>query len=103
MKTSARPGRRWYADIESRWNYFGVAGHLFSTKPSQKGAAFGDEDLGSAGPAMVRRYRVILVYGKDGIGYPIKMDNMGKTIPADFANAAANYAKLAQPPIWYSY
>jgi hypothetical protein len=80
-----------------------VAGHLFSTKPSQKGAAFGDEDLGSAGPAMVRRYRVILVYGKDGIAYPVKMDAMGKTMPADFANAASNYAKLAQPPIWYSY
>jgi hypothetical protein len=80
-----------------------IAGHLFSTKPTQKGAAFGDEDLGSAGPAMVRRYRVILAYGKDGIGYPVKMDAMGKTMPADFANAAANYAKLAQPPIWYSY
>ena len=80
-----------------------VAGHLFSNKPTQKGAAFGDEDLGSAGPAMVRKYRVILVYGKDGIAYPVKMDAMGKTMPADFAHAATNYAKLAQPPIWYSY
>jgi hypothetical protein len=80
-----------------------VAGHLYSAKPTQKGAAYGDEDLGSAGPAMVRKYRVILAYGKDGIGYTIKMDNMGKTMPADFANAAQNYAKLAQPPFWYSY
>jgi hypothetical protein len=80
-----------------------IAGHLFSTKPTAKGAAFGDEDLGSAGPAMVRKYRVILVYGKDGIAYPVKMDAMGKTMPKDFANAAANYAKLAQPPFWYSY
>ena len=80
-----------------------VAGRLFGTKPTQKGAAYGDEDLGSAGPAMVRKYRVILVYGKDGIAYPVKMDAMGKTMPADFANAALNYAKLAQPPLWYSY
>ena len=75
-----------------------IAGHLFGTKPTQKGAAFGDEDLGSAGPAMVRKYRVILVYGKDGIAYPVKMDAMGKTLPGDFAHAATNYAKLAQPP-----
>ena len=80
-----------------------IAGHLFSTVPTQQGAAFGDEDLGSAGPAMIRKYRVILAYGKDGIAYPIKMDAMGKTMPTDFANAAANYTKLAQPPFWYSY
>jgi len=80
-----------------------IAGHLFSTVPTQQGAAFGDEDLGSAGPAMIRRYRIILAYGKDGIAYPVKMDAMGKTMPADFANATANYNKLAQPPFWYSY
>ncbi|MGA7830732.1 MAG: hypothetical protein WCA21_07220 [Terracidiphilus sp.] len=80
-----------------------VAGHLFSTMPTQQGAAYGDEDLGSAGPAMIRKYRILLAYGKDGIAYPIKMDAMGKTMPADFANSAANYAKLAQPPFWYSY
>ena len=80
-----------------------IAGHLYSTRPTAKGAGFGDEDLGSAGPAMVKKYRVILAYGKDGIGYTIKMDDMGKTVPKDFANAAANYRKLAQPPFWYSY
>jgi len=80
-----------------------IGAHLFSTKPTAQGAAFGDEDLGSAGPAMIRKYRVILAYGKDGIAYPVKMDTMGKTMPADLANPAANYAKLASPPIWYSY
>jgi hypothetical protein len=80
-----------------------IAGHLYSTRPTAKGAGFSDEDLGSAGPAMVKKYRVILAYGKDGIGYPVKMDAMGKTQPADFAAAAGNYAKLAQPPFWYSY
>ncbi len=75
----------------------------FATRPVGADAAYGDEDLGSAGPSMVRKYRVILVCGKDGIAYPVKMDAMGKTMPADFANAPANYAKLAQPPIFYSY
>jgi hypothetical protein len=28
---------------------------------------------------------------------------MGKTKPADFAHAATNYAKLVQPPVWYTY
>ena len=41
--------------------------------------------------------------GKDGIAHEVNIHDMGKTKPADFAHAATNYAKLVQPPVWYTY
>lgn len=63
-------------------------------------AAWNDEDLGSGGGTLIEQYKVYLATGKDGIAYPVNTANMGKTQPADFANAAANCAKLAAPPVW---
>lgn len=80
-----------------------IAGHLVVTRPTAKGAGFGDEDLGSAGCFLVPEYGVMASGGKDGILYEADMRRMGKTLPADFANAAANYAKLKQPPIWFTF
>ena len=37
------------------------------------------------------------------IAYEVNINNMGRTRPADFAHAATNYAKLVQPPLWYTY
>jgi hypothetical protein len=79
-----------------------IAGHLV-TKPTAKGAGFGDEDLGSAGCFIVPQYGVMASGGKDGILYEANMYKMGKTLPGDFANAAANYAKLKQPPVWFTF
>ena len=59
-----------------------------------------DEDWGSAGPACIFEIGVCIAAGKDGIGYPIKTNNMGGTKPADLANATANCGKLAGPPVW---
>ncbi len=63
-------------------------------------AAWNDEDLGSAGCTLVQKFGMLLCAGKDGIGYVVKTSNMGNTMPADFANAKANCAKLASPPVW---
>jgi hypothetical protein len=63
-------------------------------------AAWNDEDLGSAGCTLIKSYGLLLCAGKDGIGYVVKTANMGDTMPADFANAKANCAKLASPPVW---
>lgn len=65
-------------------------------------AAWWDEDLGSGGALLVPGTSCLIVSGKDGIAYCVNKDNMGKTMPTDFANPAANYAKLLQPPQWYT-
>lgn len=81
-----------------------VVGKLTYIKPLDinKGA-YGDEDLGSAGISLIPEYGVVLSAGKDGIAYLVNQHKMGKTVPADFAHAATNYAKLKQPPYWYTY
>jgi hypothetical protein len=69
------------------------------------GGAWGDQDLGASGIVLVETYGIALVSGKDGILYTIDINHPGNTAPADFAPAAAaaNYAKLAAPPILYTY
>lgn len=64
-------------------------------------AGWWDQDLGSGGALLIPGTNALLVAGKDGIAYMINTANMGKTQPSDFANPAANYAKLLQPPQWY--
>jgi hypothetical protein len=79
-------------------------GKRIITKPNPKNTTgFGDEDLGSAGLSLIPEYRIALACGKDGVAYEVNMDNLGHTKPADFRNSAANYAKLKQPPYWYTY
>jgi hypothetical protein len=69
------------------------------------GGAWGDQDLGASGIVLVEELGVGLVSGKDGILYTINLGNPGETAPADLAlaKAPANYAKLAAPPILYTY
>jgi hypothetical protein len=62
--------------------------------------AWADEDWGSAGPACLFSIGVCIAAGKDGIGYPIKVANMGGTTLADLSNPKANCAKLASSPVW---
>jgi len=81
-----------------------VVGKLTYIKPLNiDTGAYSDEDLGSAGISLIPEYGAVLSAGKDGIAYLVNQKNMGKTMPADFAHAATNYAKLLQPPIWYTY
>ncbi|MBV8632398.1 MAG: hypothetical protein JOZ83_15825 [Silvibacterium sp.] len=82
-----------------------TVGKVTSTKPNEKEVSegFADEDLGSAGLSLIPEYGIALACGKDGIAYEVNIHNMGKTKPADFANTASNYAKLLQPPVWYTY
>jgi hypothetical protein len=80
-----------------------VVGKMAITKPNAANAGYDDEDLGSAGLSLIPEFGIALACGKDGIAYEVNINAMGKTMPADFANAAKNYAKLVQPPIWYTY
>jgi hypothetical protein len=65
-----------------------------------KDAGWNDEDLGSAGCTLIKSSALLLCSGKDGIGYLVKTDNMGDTMPGDFADAQANCNKLKSPPVW---
>jgi hypothetical protein len=71
---------------------------LYPANPTDE--AWNDEDLGSAGCTLVEKYGKLLCSGKDGIGYVLNTANMGNTMPADLADAKANCAKLASPPVW---
>jgi len=68
-------------------------------------ADWGDQDLGASGIVLLENLGIGLVSGKDGILYTIELDNPGDTTPNDLAtkSAPANYAKLAAPPILYTF
>jgi hypothetical protein len=68
--------------------------------PEMASGNWSDEDWGSAGPACIFAIGVCIATGKDGIAYPIKTEGLGGTTVADLANAKANCAKLAAPPVW---
>jgi hypothetical protein len=66
---------------------------------------WGDQDLGASGIVLLEDLGVGLVSSKDGILYTISLGTPGDTAPADLSPAAApaNYARLAAPPILYTY
>jgi hypothetical protein len=66
-------------------------------------AGWDDMDLGSGGPVLLQDLGFILGAGKDGILFVVRIDQMGKSQPADLDHPAGNYAKLAAPPIWFTY
>jgi len=68
-------------------------------------ADWGDQDLGASGIVLLEKQGVALVSSKDGILYTIKLADPGETAPADLdpGAAARNYARLAAPPILYTY
>jgi hypothetical protein len=81
----------------------GMHSRMMAPKGDPRYGAWGDEDLGSGGPVLIDEYGILGGGGKDGIWYSVRMSKMGKTVPADFAKAATNYAKLLSPPIWFTY
>ena len=68
--------------------------------PQMASGAWSDEDWGSAGPACIFAIGVCIASGKDGIAYPIKVDNLGGTTLADLKNPKNNCKKLASSPVW---
>lgn len=73
---------------------------VYPTNPTDPG--WSDEDLGSGGCTLIEKYGKLLCGGKDGLAYVVNTSNMGNTMPVDFANAKANCAKLATPPVWFT-
>jgi hypothetical protein len=86
---------------------FRMVPHLarMNVQPMDMGGAWGDQDVGASGIVLVEQSGIALVSCKDGVLYTINLANPGDTAPADlsFANAPGNYAKLAAPPILYTY
>ena len=66
-------------------------------------AGWDDMDLGSGGPVLLQDLGLIVGAGKDGILFVVKIDQMGKTASSDLNHPAGNYAKLAAPPVWFTY
>jgi len=64
-----------------------------------------DQDLGASGIVLIESMGIALVSGKDGILYTLNLGGPGNTVVADLTTAAtpANYAKLASPPILYTF
>jgi len=62
-----------------------------------------DMDLGSGGPVLMQDLGLLAGAGKDGVLYVVKKNAMGKTQPNDLDAPAGNYAKLAAPPIWFTF
>ena len=60
-------------------------------------------DLGSAGPVLIEDLGFVAAAGKDGILYVVKANDMGKTRAAELDAPAGNYAKLAAPPVWFTF
>ncbi len=67
------------------------------------GGGWDDMDLGSGGVSVIPWLNLVVGAGKDGILYVLDRNNMGKTVPSDFADPAGNYGKLKAPPIWFTY
>ena len=66
-------------------------------------AGWDDMDLGSGGPVLIEDLGFIAGAGKDSILFVVKIDEMGKTEPGDLDHPAGNHAKLAAPPIWFTF
>lgn len=63
-----------------------------------------DQDFGSGGPTAVHigGRRFLICCGKLATGYVVDADKMGDTSRADLDDPARNYAKLAQPALWFT-
>ncbi|HVT97647.1 MAG TPA: hypothetical protein VHE33_09080 [Acidobacteriaceae bacterium] len=99
VNAAMRPSIK-HARIVKKKNRRGQTVPLVYPKIANTPGAWWDEDLGSAQGALLENEGVYIVTGKDGIAYPTRIANLGNTMPADLANAHANCAKLASPPVW---
>lgn len=70
---------------------------------ANRNAGWDDMDLGSGGPVLAENHGLVLGAGKDGILFVHKTDRMGQTHPDDLNHPHGNYAKLAAPPIWFTF
>jgi hypothetical protein len=90
-----------------RASNFRLIPHLvrLGINPEAMNNPWGDQDLGASGIVLIEQHGIALVSGKDGVLYTINLANPGNTSPADLAvtSAAANYARLAAPPILYTF
>lgn len=80
----------------------GVNGPTDNLSAAVNYAGYNDQDLGSAQGVLLESLGLFMVCGKDGILYPTKIGNMGRTTLAQLA-AGKQYAALAFPPIYWTY
>jgi hypothetical protein len=103
--TTANPGSFTVADWWSPFSDSGRAGGDQTVDHITRdiGGGWDDMDLGSGGVSVIPWLGLVVGAGKDGVLYVLDQNNMGKTVPADFADPAGNYAKLKAAPIWFTY
>jgi hypothetical protein len=94
-------------DAAPKASNFRIVPHLLNLgfRVEDMGDGWGDQDLGASGIVLLESLGVALVSGKDGILYTIDLADPGQTAPDSLtpANSPANYAKLAAPPILYTF
>jgi outer membrane protein assembly factor BamB len=69
----------------------------FRDQDRNLGGGFQDMDLGSGAPAVIPELNLCMGAGKDGVLYPLRLDNFGK--PA----TAGRFDLLYSPPLWATY
>jgi outer membrane protein assembly factor BamB len=94
---AGRPGEPAIARAETV-----AATNLRAAAPAM-GPEWEDMDLGSGGPVLVPSAGAVVGAGKDGVLYVLDSAAFGRTMPADLDHAAANYARLKSPPIFFTY
>lgn len=106
-RTGGDPGGEAVAAVlpTRRPSNFRVGAHLARLGMANTGDAWSDQDLGASGVILVEELGVALLSGKDGILYTVHLDHPGDTKHADLEpnDVHGNFAKLAAPPILYTY
>jgi hypothetical protein len=80
----------------------GINGMTANLSPAVNNASMDDQDLGSSPGTLIESLGLFLVCGKDGVLYPVKMSDMGKTTVAQLT-AGTQYSPLAFAPIFFTY
>lgn len=106
-RTGGDPGGEALAALlpARRPSNFRIGPHLAKLGMAHVPDAWWDQDLGASGVILIEERGIALVSGKDGILYTLHLDRPGNTTHADLEpeHAKNNFAKLAAPPILYTY
>ena len=84
---------------------FRIGPHLARLGLAHMAEGWSDQDLGASGVVLIEELGIALVSGKDGILYTIHLGRPGNTMHNDLepGGVKGNFAKLAAPPILYTY
>jgi hypothetical protein len=106
-RTGGDPGGEAVAALlpKRRPSNFRIGPHFAKLGMAHLGEVWSDQDLGASGVILIEERGVALVSGKDGILYSLHLDHPGNTARGDLEQngVKGNFARLAAPPILYTY